>query len=67
MDITVRLYLHYYSQVSAAVTVVGSRPDRHQVLLLEPLLIALLHQLMGTHYQLQPVMLVKFSHHTIPK
>lgn len=54
---------HQGSLVAATVAVVRSRPDSHEVLGLEPLLVTLLHQLVRTHDRLQPVMLQELAGH----
>ena len=60
-------HLHYTGQVATTVTVIRSRPNSYQVLLLEPPLVTLLHQLMGPHDQLEPVVLVEFVYYSSPE
>ena len=55
------VHLHETRQVIAPVTVVRSRPHRHQILLRKPLIVSFLCELMGPCYQLQSVMVVKLG------
>jgi hypothetical protein len=54
-------------EVAAPVAVVGRGPHRHDVLVVEQLLVALLHQLVRPRNQAQAVVLVELVHHSCPK
>jgi len=55
---------HQARFVPTTVTVVWSRPDAHQTPLPEPPLVPLLHQLVRTDDQLQPVVVVELFGHS---
>jgi hypothetical protein len=63
--ISLRTDFHHRGHVAASVAIVGSRPDRHQTLALEPVLVSLLHQLMRPHDQLEPVVVIELSHWSV--
>lgn len=47
-------------QILATVAIVRRRPNRHNIFVLEQLLIPLVHQLMRPSYQTEPIMMVEF-------
>ena len=53
------LHLHNRSQIITTVAVIRCRPHRHQILVLEPMDIALLDQLMRPGDQLQPIVVTE--------
>lgn len=61
--LSLRLDLQEAPQIVASIAVVRCRPNRHNVLVLEQLLIPFLHQLMSPCDQLQSVVMIEFVHH----
>lgn len=62
-----RVYSQEAGQVAAAIAVIGSRPHRHDVPVVEKLLVSLLYQLMRPGDQRQAVVLVELVHHSRPE
>lgn len=58
-----RTYLQHTCHVFTPVAVVRSRPNSHNIFLLEQLVVALLNQLMSTSYQSQPIMMIELIDH----
>ena len=62
-----RINLAYTSQITTTITVIGSRPNRCNVLPFKQLFVSFLNQLMSTSYHRQTIVMIKVIHHSRTK